>query len=335
MKHAIVTSGSQTIQQLMKPNKTLLLAVGALVVAGVAIILRDKSGFEASPASSSESGKRGSLSGEGTGKPPGAAGSSGRAGPASRAREERQPSAYADLVARYGEARTNLSKNVSANIVAVMEDATEMSEMIASSEGEGFGGGIGAALGGLNGELQLSEEQRDKALALFKEHQKRKSANYSAAVDRLRKDPSPLMQLVLAGDAGARGEITEDEYRKSQADAGESLAGIINPLDRKNFGGGSPMRDPEFVKGLEAVLDETQNETLAAAVAKRESEYALDPATVPGVEEGGIAGLQKMEIEKLDEAMESARKVTTGIKSMMEGMGGLRGVIPGAQGGGR
>jgi hypothetical protein len=31
-----------------------------------------------------------------------------------------------------------------------------------------------------------------------------------------------------------------------------------------------------------------------------------------------------MELEKLDTSIESARKVTTGIKSMMDGMGGLK-----------
>ena len=48
---------------------------------------------------------------------------------------------------------------------------------------------------------------------------------------------------------------------------------------------------------------------------------------MPGVEEGNIAGLPKMELEKLDSSIESARKITTGIKSMMDGMGGLRDVL--------
>ena len=53
-----------------------------------------------------------------------------------------------------------------------------------------------------------------------------------------------------------------------------------------------------------------------------------DPNAVPGVEEGNIAGLPKMELEKLDTSIESARKITTGIKSMMDGIGGLRDIMP-------
>lgn len=41
-----------------------------------------------------------------------------------------------------------------------------------------------------------------------------------------------------------------------------------------------------------------------------------------------IAGLPKMELEKLDSSIESARKITTGIKTMMDGMGGLREMMP-------
>jgi hypothetical protein len=63
-------------------------------------------------------------------------------------------------------------------------------------------------------------------------------------------------------------------------------------------------------------------------MAQRQAEATANPNRLPGVEEGNIAGLPKMELERLDKSIESARKVTTGIKSMMDGMGGLRDIIP-------
>lgn len=57
---------------------------------------------------------------------------------------------------------------------------------------------------------------------------------------------------------------------------------------------------------------------------QRETDAQADPGNIPGVGEGNIASLPKMKLEQLDTSIESARKVTTGIKSMMDGMGGLK-----------
>jgi hypothetical protein len=216
-----------------------------------------------------------------------------------------------------------------------MDDAVKMGEMMTAGLGGNFGGGLGMALGRLNGELQLTPEQQEKASALIKAHQQRQTERSRAALERLKQDPTSLMKLMLASDASARGEMEDDEYKSVQADAGKGLMGVINPLDRKNMGGGSPLRDPDFVAGFKSILDPSQSEKLDATMTQRQTEATTDPTTVPGVEEGNIAGLPKMELEKLDSSIESARKITTGIKSMMDGMGGLRDVMqpPPAPGG--
>jgi hypothetical protein len=190
-------------------------------------------------------------------------------------------------------------------------------------------------LGGLNGQLQLTPEQNEKAAQLFKDYQRRQIANQKAAIERLQKDPTPLMKLLLASDAGARGEMDDAAYKSVQAEAGAELSGVINPLDRKNFGGGSPLRDPAFVSEFRGILDPSQTEKLDASIAQRQTDAQADPTRVPGVEEGNIAGLPKKDLEKLDQSIESARKVTTGIKSMMDGMSGLKDLAtpPPGQGG--
>jgi hypothetical protein len=312
-------------------NKTLVAAIGVLVLAGAtAVVLLNQNSGTAKPTDGADGGNRNAAAaGSGSGQADDGPGNSGE-----RSRIRQAP-ANADLVAKYGEARTNLSKHVSSNIVGIMDDAVKMGEMMTAGLGGNFGGGLGMALGRLNGELQLTPEQQEKASALIKAHQQRQTERSRAALERLKQDPTSLMKLMLASDASARGEMEDDEYKSVQADAGKGLMGVINPLDRKNMGGGSPLRDPDFVAGFKSILDPSQSEKLDATMTQRQTEATTDPTTVPGVEEGNIAGLPKMELEKLDSSIESARKITTGIKSMMDGMGGLRDVMqpPPAPGG--
>ena len=307
----------------MKMNKTLVAAIAVLVLAGAtAVVLLNRNSGTAQPGDESAVGNRNAAAaGSGSGQADDGPAKSGE-----RSRTRQAP-ANADLVAKYGEARTNLSKHVSSNIVGIMDDAVKMGEMMTAGLGGNFGGGLGMALGRLNGELQLTPEQQEKASALLKAHQQRQTERSRAALERLKQDPTSLMKLMLASDASARGEMEDDEYKSVQAEAGKGLMGVINPLDRKNMGGGSPLRDSEFATSFKAILDPTQSEKFDATMTQRQTEATTDPTTVPGVEEGNIAGLPKMELEKLDSSIESARKITTGIKSMMDGMGGLRDVM--------
>ena len=310
----------------MKMNKTLVAAIGVLVLAGAtAVVLLNRNSDTGKSADESIAGNR---SRNAAAADSGASQTSDGPGKSGERSRTRQAPANADLVAKYGEARTNLSKHVSSNIVGIMDDAVKMGEMMTAGLGGNFGGGLGMALGRLNGELQLTPEQQEKASALLKAHQQRQTERSRAALERLKQDPTSLMKLMLASDASARGEMQDDEYKSVQTDAGKGLMGVINPLDRKNMGGGSPLRDPEFANSFKAILDPTQSEKFDATMTQRQTEATTDPNAVPGVEEGNIAGLPKMELEKLDTSIESARKITTGIKSMMDGIGGLRDIMP-------
>jgi len=306
----------------MKSNKRLLVkAVLLLLVAAIAGYLINSRSTGTNPTGKDTAGAlnttRGNIDAEQSG------GTASRAGERAK---DRRAVANAELVAQYGESRTNLSKHVTANVVGILDDAVQMGEMMISGQGGGFGrgNGLGMALGKLNGELEMTPEQNEQALAILTEHQRRKVAEQKDAISRLQKDPTPLMKLILASDAGARGELQDEGYRLVQEETGKDLKGVINPLDRKNFGGGSPLRDPEFVSGLRGILDPSQVDKLDRTMTQRETDTQADPDTIPGVGEGNIASLRKMELEKLDLSIESARKVTTGIKSMMDGMGGLK-----------
>ena len=234
----------------------------------------------------------------------------------------RDPAGNADFIAKYGDARTNLSKHVATNLISLLEDAVEMGEMAASGEmGNAFGGprnGLRMGLGPLNDQLKLTEEQQDKAAKIYQDYQKRELVKSKEAIERLKKDPTALMQLMLASDAHSRGEMPQEEYDQLQASTAEDLKGTINPLDRNNYRGGQPLRDEAFVSELQTILDPTQAETLSAAAA----------AQPKAGDDRSMGNLPSMELEKMDQTVASAKKMTTGLKSMMEGMGGLQDLGP-------
>lgn len=261
----------------------------------------------------------------------GKAGESGSGGPsdggprAERIRQ-REETKNSDLVAKYGESRTNLSKHVTSNVIGLLDDAVQMGEMAANGQfGGPFGsrGGFRMGLGRVANDLNLTEEQQQKGAAIYSEFQKRELANSKQAIGNLRKDPTPLMKLMLASDALARGEITEDEYKTLQNSSGEDLKGILNPLNERNFRGGRPLRDDTFRAELEAILDPAQAEILRKSI-----EEQGPAAPNPAADEASIASMPSMELEKLDTTIESVKKLTTGFKTVMEGFGGLQELGP-------
>lgn len=245
---------------------------------------------------------------------------------ASRAKE-RDATKDAELIAKYGESRTNLSKHVATNVIGLLEDAVEMGEMAASGKLGGMmrggrGEGLRFGLGSLNGKLQLTEEQQTKATELYGEFQKRELEKSKATIEDLKKDPTTLSRLFLAADAYKRGDITEDEYKQLQTANGDQLKGVINPLDRKNFMGGQPLQDDTFSQSFQGLLTPEQTEIFNESAEDRKSQAEQTK------NESDITNLPVMELEKLDETVASARKMTSGIKQMMEGMGGLQDLAP-------
>ncbi|WP_193210650.1 RNA polymerase sigma factor [Luteolibacter marinus] len=238
----------------------------------------------------------------------------------------RDPAENPEFVATYGEARTNLSKHVAGNVISLIEDAVEMGEMATSGElGNAFGGpreAMKRGLGGIVNDLNLTDDQQEQAIDLYADFQKREIERAKDTIGKLKKDPTALMQLMLASDAYTRGEITEDEYKQLQVSSGEDLPGLLNPLDRQNMRGRPPLEEETFRNEFGKILDDGQSEQLDATLAEKEAQQAEQGDT------RGISNLPAMELEKLDTTIESARKFTTGIKSMMEGVGGLQDLGP-------
>ncbi len=237
------------------------------------------------------------------------------------AREKEERAAReAELVSEYGEARTNLSRHVTGNVIEIFDDVLEMGEMmIGFTADEGSRFAADAALNRLD--IELTDEQGDKALELYGEFQRRELEKTRDAVDKLRDEPTLLMSLMLASDAHSRGELGEDEYRTIQEANAAGLEGVINPLDRRNFRGNQdPLRDDAFVAEFSALLDEDQAATFESKLEERGDDPPREPSS--------IADMPVMDLENLDKAVGSAKQMTSGFKQMMEGMGNFRQLQP-------
>lgn len=231
----------------------------------------------------------------------------------------RDPAENPALITKYGESRTNLSKHVATQLIGVLEDVISMGEMAMNGEGNQMlggprGGFRGAMSRDLRDKLNLSEEQEDKASEIFKEYQKRELAKVKGSVEDMKKDPTALMTLMLASDAQSNGKMTPEEFKEVQASLSDDLKSTINPLDRKNFQGGQPMKDPVFRSEMEAILEPEQAEAFKAAGAEQDAQKAEDRS---------INSLPSMKLEEMDTTVASAKKMTSGFKNVMEGMGGM------------
>jgi hypothetical protein len=238
----------------------------------------------------------------------------------------RPASAWAKLSEKYGESRTNLSKKVTTDIAKVMTEAMELADM-----GAEIAGGKSAAemassqtVNSLANRLGLTDEQKAKATEIV---QKRVAERMNAMKElsaAMNDDPGPMMETILAGDAFSRQKITEDEYKSASQDT-LALLRNVSGFGFGGPGGGSQISDPLLAEQLQSMLTPDQQQQLADIVKQAEDKAAqAGPAKLP-FQNGNLPA---MDLEKLDQAMQSAQKLTGGLRAMMEGFKGLQQLNP-------
>ena len=296
----------------MKGNTTLIAAI-AVLLAGVAAFAFLRTGNQEDAveiASNSDTPIEGESSGS----------SNSDLKPTRSVKREAKEDEAAGLIEQYGESRTNLSRQIVGNVTSLLDDVLEMGDMITSGKGGQFGNRGDWALRGVLRDtgVELNDEQKEAAAELYTEFQKRELEKTRNAVEGLKEKPVTLMSLMLASDARSRDEISEEEYKALQESSGAELEGILNPLDRNNFRGGQPMEDPAFRSGFEALLEGDQSEKFTTAMSEREA--SGDDKR----EQTSITEIPVMDLESLDKSISSAKQMTTGFKSIMQGMGNLQ-----------
>ncbi|MEO5912700.1 MAG: sigma-70 family RNA polymerase sigma factor [Luteolibacter sp.] len=223
-----------------------------------------------------------------------------------------------DLVAQYGESRTNLSRQITGNIISLLDDVVEIGELSLNGGGVTFGDGWHTGLKGVGRALKLTPEQEEKVAALYSGFQTRQLDLAKASTAGMKEDPAKVMRLLLANDAFSRAEITASEYAALQNTSRDDQQGIVGALGKLNLGG-SPVLDDIYRAQFRALLDPSQAGIFQAAMEETDAK-----ALAAQAQETEITKVMAMNLQQLDQYVDSSRKMAGGFKTMLEGIGTIR-----------
>jgi hypothetical protein len=320
--HEIRTLGRYSLDQTLMKQKNLMIAGAglALLVGGIYLgsSMGKKDSAEAEAAAAVAAAMKADAATGGAAPAAGAKASSNDRG---------TDSAWSKLTEKYGDGRTKLSKKISQDMAGLMKDAMQLADM-----GAGLAGASSAkelaikqASDSLAARLGLTDEQKTKAAAIVEQRVGERMDAVNELAAALEADPSGMMETILAGDALKRGEITQEEY---DTISNETLAVMRNVSGFAFSGrGGNDLSDPLLAEQLQGILTTDQQQQLAGIVQKASETQAKNPQQMP-FQNGNLPA---MELEKLDQTMASAQKLTTGLKAMMEGLQGMKDLAPPAQ----
>ena len=157
----------------------------------------------------------------------------------------------ASLASKYGESRTKQSRRVALDMIGLAEEIKS-----ATGSSEPRLAWIQAMLGETFGELHLSPEQEKAMLAAYGKAKQENADRIEREFEQMAKSPEPLMELVLASDAAARGEMDRQEFQKM----GEAVEEGVRIAARMpgEYIPDMDIADPTFRGKLAAVLEPSQ-----------------------------------------------------------------------------
>ena len=326
---AAAVAGSATLTTtttvaLIMTKKTSIAATAALLLAGAGAVLINKEDSAPNASGATTEGR--------PGRPQGSE-SSTLTSNNSRSRE-RAPLRYPDLVEKYGESRTNLSKRIVANGISLLEDLTFTLEVISSPDIANSGvmsRENRVALDRLYKKLNLEEDQQAAAAEVYSDFQKRDFSRKKESIEEIKKltgeikeDPAALTRFILASDAFKRGDSTEEDYKTSQAEFESSFASFESfegITDKASFEDPNPLGDEAFVTDFKALLTPEQAGTFQSSL---DDEMAATTTDEAGKDTDNIKS-DGMGLEQLDSIITSTRAVVGGMKQTVSSLKELMG----------
>lgn len=306
----------------MKQQHILLGVVGLVLLGGGIYLGTTLGNKKAEPSTATATTPTNSVAGpSGSGA---AAGATPAAGAATGSKDRAGDSAWSKLTEKYGDGRTKLSNKVTKDMAGLLKDAMSLTDMGAELAGAGSAKelAIKQATDALSSRLGLTEEQKAKVAGLVEERVTERMDAVTELATAMENDPEGMMETILAGDALSRGEMTQEEYDAVSADTLSVLRNVSGfALSGR---GGADLSDPLLAEQLNSVLDATQQQQLADIV-KQATDRAQNSSQQMPFQNGN---LPVMELEKLDQTMISAQKLTTGLKAVMEGFKGMKELAP-------
>lgn len=239
-------------------------------------------------------------------------------------------SAWAKLAEKYGPEKTALSSRITSNLTSVIKDGMELANMAATNSGASSlaeAASRNLVRGGAT-RLGLTEEQQRQATVILEPVIGKRVQAVTDLMQTMGSEPEPVMELMLAGDALARNQITQAEYDRVTASTRAMLQQVGDFVTGRagGAGGSQVLLDPEVTAQLSAILTPEQQAKLVdmvAATAEKAQTRMARPGTITG-NSFQPGQLPVMELDRLDQTVSSFRQMTEAGRMMLEAMKGLR-----------
>lgn len=238
------------------------------------------------------------------------------------------PSAWAKLAEKYGPEKTALSSKITSNITSVINQGFELASTAARNSGST---NIAQAatkdiMRRATDQLGLNEDQQKQASAIVQTAVEKRMGAISDLTAAMSSEPEQIMGLLLAGDALARKEITQEEYDQLTSSTRamlQNFAGFVG--GRPGAGANQMLADPETTAQINAILTPDQQTKFADLTAKiaenmqaradaqNRNGFPFQPGQIP-----------VMELDRLDQSVAAVQQMTAAARQMMEAMKGFK-----------
>jgi RNA polymerase sigma factor (sigma-70 family) len=223
------------------------------------------------------------------------------------------------MVEKYGEDRTRLSRSV---IERTIEVATYVDSLLGHFLSITEQAGTMPETMKLDRSLNLTADQRRKLSALSIDFVRRKMPAKREALERIRNNPLPVMEMLLAGDACTRGESTLEKYEDLRNAAGLDLKVLENPIDidrpTLQFEEELPFDDETFMNGLRECLNAAQLETFIHSI--KDGLSARIEAAEKRRKFANFSTMPPIGLTQLDKQVEGTLKILEGLNDKYQRM---------------
>jgi len=235
----------------------------------------------------------------------------------SAAGRKRQPVENPDLVAKYGENRTSLSRKITRDLIGILErglkdDENHLATFKNDHDHDSWRSRIRRVMFyDMQSEIDFSDAQLKEIQTIFLDHFTNSQARDKESLECLRKDPSLMMEYLLVSDATARSVGDPAEFAAMQKRIDDSLAG----MDRLLWDMGivtvfpGPLADPGFVSAFRGILEPNQLQAFDTYLEMKRGTFQRPPKAV--------------ELDQMNLAVNSIQKTLNAGDKMNEMIHGL------------
>jgi hypothetical protein len=238
-------------------------------------------------------------------------------------------SAWARLAEKYGPEKMALSSKITSNLTSVINDGIELANIAARNSGSSSIAEAASKeiLRNAAGRLALTEDQQAQAGGVIQSAVNRRLLAVSDLTHAMSTEPTQIMEMLLAGDALARGQLSQADYDNITLPTREMLQNMSSFIIGQPGAGGASqlLMDAETAAQLNAILTPEQQVKLAEMTATVQQQVlAREAARARSNSPFQIGQIPVMELGQLDQTIGSVQQMAQAARLMMDAMQGLK-----------